>query len=188
MSRQLSATKKVEYLPSLFNKQRGKCLYCKESFEQLNDVVIDHLNNHRSDNRYDNLCLAHQSCNIKKATYMDYQIIANEQLKINEDQVLSERKNIEDRTSNDASSEIQINQANYPIVEQFITERVNTDGFIEYSDALYGGVYKCKSITGYGSPQSVRGYIATLTSIVSPFMITKDEKTKKKIIVRRVGN
>lgn len=188
MIKQLSASKKIEYLPALYNKQRGKCLYCKEPFELLEDAIFDHLNNNRSDNRLENICLAHQSCNVKKATYIDYQIIASEQLKRNEDQVLSERKNIEDRTPSDASTEIQINQANYSIVEQFISERVNTDGRIEYSDALYGSTYKCKNITGHGSTQSTRGYIATLTSFVSPYMIVKDEETRKKFIVKRVGN
>ena len=187
MIRQLSASKKVEYLPTLYKKQRGKCLYCKEPFEQLEDAIFEHLNNNRSDNRLENLALSHQSCNIKKATYLDYQIIANEQLRKNEDQVLSERKNIEDRTPSDASTEIQINQVNYSIVEQFIAERVNIDGRIEYSDALYGSVYKCKSLTGHGSTQSIRGYIGTLTSFVSPYMIMKDENTKKKIIVKRTG-
>lgn len=187
MLKQLTATKKGEYLPALYNKQNGQCLYCKLHFAKITDAIFDHLNNNRRDNRYENLCLAHQSCNIKKATYLDYQIIANEQLKLNEDQVLSERENIEDKSPLDASSEIQISQSNYPIVEQFITERVNIDGSIDYHDALYGAVYKCKISTGYGSPQSVRGYIATLTSLVSPFMITKDEQTKKKIIVRRTG-
>ncbi|MGI0047768.1 MAG: HNH endonuclease [Nitrosotalea sp.] len=187
MIKQLSSSKKVEYLPVLYNRQRGKCFYCRESFELLEDAIFDHLNNNRLDNRLENLCLTHQKCNIKKATYVDYQIMANEQLKRNEDQVLSERKNIEDRTPSDASTEIQINQANYSIVEQFITERVNTDGRIEYSDALHGSTYKCKSITGHGSTQSVRGYIGILTSFVSPLMITKDEKTRKKFIVRRTG-
>ena len=84
MIKYLSATKKLEYLPLLYNKQKGKCLYCKNHFERLNDAVFDHLNNNRQDNRYENLCLVHQACNIKKATYLDYQIIANEQRKINE--------------------------------------------------------------------------------------------------------
>ncbi|MGI0027133.1 MAG: HNH endonuclease, partial [Nitrosopumilaceae archaeon] len=117
MIKQLSATKKVEYLPTLFNKQRGKCLYCKEPFEDFRDAIFDHLNNNRQDNRLENLCLAHQRCNVKKATYLDYQIIANECLKKNEDQVLSERKKLEDGNSSDASTEIGINEINYPIVE-----------------------------------------------------------------------
>ena len=186
MARSISASKKLEYLPTLYKKQRGKCLYCKEPFEQLEDAIFEHLNNQRSDNRLENLALTHQSCNIKKATFLDYAIIANEQLRKNEDQVLSERKNTEDRTPSDASTEIQINQSNYPIVEQFLSERIHPDGRIEYSDALYAAVFKCKSLTGYGSPQSVRGYIATLTSIIGPFMITRDEN-KKKIIVKRTG-
>lgn len=187
MIRQLSASKKVEYLPTLYKKQRGKCLYCKEPFEQLEDAIFEHLNNNRLDNRLENLALSHQSCNIKKATYLDYQIIANEQLRKNEDQVLSERKNIEDRTPSDASTEIQINQSNYSIVKQFLEERINTDGSIEYSEALNSAVYKCKSLTEHGSHQSIRGYIATLTSMIGPFMITRDEN-KKKIIVKRTGN
>lgn len=189
MSKQLSATKKLEYLPILFNKQKGRCLYCKQPFESIIvGIIFEHLNNNRQDNRLENLALAHQACNIKKLTYLDYQIIANEQLRQNQDQVLSERKYLlEDNSSLDVSSEIAINQMNYPIVEQFITEIINTEGFILYSDALNACAFKCISRTGHGSLQSVRGYIAILTSILGPFMVTKDDKTKKKLIVKRTG-
>ncbi|MEO9307487.1 MAG: HNH endonuclease [Nitrososphaera sp.] len=187
MIKQLSTSKKIELWPVLYDKYRGKCIYCKKPFKRIGDAIFEHLNNNRLDNRLENLALAHQKCNIKKATFIDYQIIANEQLKKNEDQVLSERKNIEDRTSNDTSTEIQINQANYSVVEQFLSERVNTDGSIEWQDALYAAVYKCRDITGYGSPQSVREYLKTLCSILGPFMVIKDENTKKKMIVRRTG-
>jgi hypothetical protein len=154
----------------------------------VEDSVIEHLNNNRMDNRLENLALAHQKCNIQKVNSFDYQIIAKERLKKNESKVLLERKNIEDRTPNDTSTEIQINQANHSIVEQFITERVNTDGAVEWQDALYAAVYKCRETTGYGSTQSVREYLKTLTSMLAPFMIIKDEKTRKKMIARRTGN
>jgi hypothetical protein len=152
----------------------------------MKDIIYEHLNNKRLDNRLENLALSHQSCNIKKVTLIDYQIIANEQLKKNED-LFYLREKIEDKMPTDTSTEIQINQSNYEIVEQFITERINTDNSIPYQDALDACVYKCKSTTGHGSQQSVRNYIATLTSIIGPFMIVKDD-CKKKTIVRRSGN
>lgn len=187
MIRQLSATKKVEYLPILYSRQGGKCLYCQERFDDFKDAVFDHLNNDRGDNRLENLCLVHQRCNIKKATNIDYQIIANEQLKKNEDAVLSERKKIEDATGLDAGTEININVNNYNIAEQFLRERIQADGSIEFSEALDSIVYLCKNRTGHGSHQAARNYLKTLVSPLAPFMISKDEKTRKKMIVRRSG-
>lgn len=186
MIKQLSASKKIDYLPILFKKQGGKCLYCKEPFEQLGDSIFEHLNNNRSDNRMENLALAHHGCNIKKITNFDYQIIANEQLKKNEDQVLSEREKIEDLTPTDISTEININVNNSSITEQFLIERISTDGSILFSEALDSIVFVCKTKTGHGSQQSIRNYIRAFVSPMGPFMISKDENGKK-IIIQRMG-
>ena len=187
MNKQLSATKKIEYLPLLYNKQKGKCLYCKQTFESFHDAVIDHLNDNRRDNRFENLGLAHQSCNIKKSTYLEYKMIAIEQLKQNEDQVLSERNNLEDKSTLDASNEIGINMTNNEITDQFLMEKINTDGSILFSEALDSLVYLCQKKTSHGSHQAIRGYLKALTSPIGPYMIIKDEKTKKKLVVKRSG-
>ena len=185
MTRMLSQKLKHEYFPLLIERDSGfRCFYCNKHFVG-NDFVYEHLNGKRNDNRIENIVLSCQSCNIKKKSDSDLQIKANEKLKENEDKMFVREKNlVEFQGISHASSEIEINVTNFDIVEQFLTERINTDGQILFSDVLNSSSYLCKKKTGHGSPQAVRGYLAQLTSIVAPFMISKD-KNGKKIIVRR---
>jgi len=155
------------------------CLYCKKP----NPNVIDHLNNNPNDNRLENYAKAHQSCNIAKAYNTDYSIIAQTKLKENE---LSLFIPVEDNTPDEVSSEIKISKNNFEIIEQYISEIIKLENKISWDDALYGGTYKCKKITGYGSPQCTRNYLKILTSSSAPFIQTKDDN-KKKIIVKRTG-
>lgn len=190
--KQLTAQKKLDLLPLLIEQQGGFfCLYCKQHFPSYKDLIYEHLNNKRPDNRMENLALAHQACNIKKNTFIDYQIIATEQLQKNESRFYLREKNItglENKGVIDVSTEISINENNYEIVEQFIHERVSTDGSIPFQEALDTCVYLCKNRTNHGSHQCVRNYLNTLTCAVAPFMKISDERTKKKVIVKRVGN
>jgi len=73
------------------------------------------------------------------------------------------------------------------ITEKHLTETFQTDGKILFSEALDSCVFLCKKKTGHGSQQSVRNYIATLTSKVGPFMISLNESGKK-VIIKRLGN
>jgi hypothetical protein len=188
MHRTLSANQKIQYLPILIKRQGGfNCLYCRLPLTTDN-MIYEHLNGKRTDNRLENLALAHQSCNIKKIDNFDYQIIANEQLKRNEDQMfLREKNQLEEKSPLDASTEININVTNSDIAEQFLMEKINTDDSVLFSEALDSLVFLCKKKTGHGSHQAIRNYIKALVSEVGPFMITKNEE-KKKIIVKRVGN
>lgn len=187
MSRHLSAKQKQEYLPLLLIRDDGfNCLYCKQPLT-TKDFIYEHLNDNRKDNRMENIVLAHHSCNIKKATYTDYKIIASEKLTDNESKLFV-RENIPMPVeAKEVSTEIEINVTNYEITEQFLQEKIMTDGSIEFTDALNSIGYLCHKKTGHGSPQSVRNYINLLASSVGPFMITKNEE-KKKIIVKRTGN
>jgi len=81
--------------------------------------------------------------------------------------------------SQEGSKEIDINIKNSDITKKFISDRVDLGGFVEFKDALDSCVYFCKTITGHGSHQSVRNYIAALTSSVSPFEIIKNEQKKE---------
>ncbi len=170
---------KIQSWKWLGQRDDPNCLYCKK----LNPNVIDHLNNNRNDNRLENYAKSHQSCNITKAFNTDYQIIAQEKLKENELALFIPQED----TPDDASTEIKISKSNFEITEQNIAEKIAVDGKIDWNDAKYGTVYKCKRITGYGSPQCVVEYLKILTSCEGPFMVTKD-KNKKKIIVRRTEN
>lgn len=188
MNKHLSANQKVQYLPILIGTQGGfNCLYCNKGLT-IGDFVFEHLNGNRTDNRLENLALAHQSCNIQKITNFDYQIIASEQLKKNEDQIfLRERNGVEDKSLTGGSTEIDINVTNSDIVEQFLMERISTDGSIPFAEALDSLVFTCKKKTGHGSHQSIRNYLNALASAVGPFMIMKNESGKK-IITKRSGN
>lgn len=158
-------------------------LYCGKPLGK--HYVLEHLNDNRLDNRLENFINEHQSCNIAKAHNTDYSLIAHEKLKQNE--LAPFVPPIEDEELDEISTEIKISKNNFDIIEQHISEKIVVDGKINWDDALYGGVYKCKKLTGYGSTQCTRSYLKTLTCSEAPFMVTKDEN-KKKIIVKRTGN
>ena len=181
MSKQLSQKGKITNCKYCKQRDGDNCLYCKKPLGKR--YVLEHLNDDRTDNRLENFCLAHQSCNIAKAYNADYQIIAKEKLKENESALFIP---IEDNTDNEVSTEIKISKNNFDITEQYLTEKIVLDKKISWDDALNGAVYKCKKLTGYGSTQCIRNYLNVLTSTEAPFMQTKDEN-KNKIIMRRVN-
>jgi hypothetical protein len=176
---------KMMLLPFLIQRDGGlQCYYCKIKL-RLNEIIFEHLNNNRLDNREENLVISCQSCNVKKKHHADMQITAKEKLIINENgNYLSERITVYSSESNTASTEIIINLTNFEITEKYLTEIIQTDGNVLYTDALNSCVYLCKKKTRHGSQQSIRNYISTLTCGVGPFMISKDENNKK-IIVKR---
>jgi len=186
MTRTISHKQKLEYLPFLIERDGGfRCWYCKRDL-RMRMYVYDHLNCDRSDNRVENIVLSCQSCNIKKTHDSDMQILAKDKLKENEDQnFLRERTYTEAQEKSHTSTEISINESNFDLTEQYITERIQTDGSIHFSTALDCCTYICKKKTGHGSQQSIRQYIATLTSEIGPFMIILDENKKKKIQKRK---
>lgn len=186
MSKQLSYPQKHDYLPDLVTRDGYKCYQCGASFENSNHIY-DHLNDDRSDNRFENTAFCCQSCNNKKPYNLDMRIKAREKLRQNEEgNFVREKKNI-GNDSKEVSAEIEINTSNYEIAQQHITEKIEVDGFINYSDALNSIVFLCKTRTGHGSHQSVRNYILSLTSVVGPFEIVRNQD-KKKIIIKRSGN
>jgi len=192
MTKLLSLPDKRRFLELIIQRDGGmRCLYCKKLLT-IRTAVFEHLNGKNNDNRLDNLALACQSCNIKKINDSHLDELAWFKLEMNEKGIFVGEKffgklkpngHIE---PNEASTEIDINVTNFDITEKFISEVVDTNGFILYSDALNSSVCLCKKKTSHGSQQSVRNYLATLTSSVGPFEITRNEN-KKKIIVNRVS-
>jgi len=181
LTKQVSQKGKIRISRHCRQRDGNDCIYCEKLLGK--SCVLDHLNNDRKDNRLENFVNAHQTCNVAKAFNIDYQIKASEKLKQNE-QVLFIPKEYDEP---EASTEIKISQNNFSITEQYINEKIITDGSISWHDALYGSVYQCKTKTGYGSPQCARNYLYTLTSNEAPFMRTKNEEGKS-IITRRDGN
>ena len=185
MTKNITSKQKHDWLPRLIAFYGGFfCFYCKIKLD-IHSVIYDHLDNNRRHNVIENISLCCQSCNNKKHHNAEMQVRAMDQLKINENSNFEREREIvgEER---EIATEIEIGDANFEIVEQYISERVNTDGFVEFSDALNSGAYVCRKKTNHGSKQSVRNYIDLLTSLVGPFQITKNDE-KKKIIVRRAG-
>lgn len=104
----------MELLPYLIERDGGLCcFYCKTKLE-INRIVYEHLNGNRSDNRPENTVLSCQSCNIKKITSPELQIIAKEKLRLNEDgNFLRERNFVESSDPKNTSTEIDINISNF---------------------------------------------------------------------------
>lgn len=176
---------KTIFLPIIIQRDGGfTCWYCKTPLF-LFKHIFEHLNNNRDDNRIENLVLACQSCNNEKPTNENMKQNALTKLAWNEQSnFLRERKFLIDELSKEASPEIEINVSNAEITREYITEKVDSEGYIPFSEALNCSVYLCKEKTGHGSQQSVRNYIKALTCEIGPFQESIDEN-KRKIIVRR---
>ena len=177
---QLSHKAKILFTKWVKQRDGPNCFYCKK--ERPN--ILEHLDDNRNHNTLENFVNSHQVCNVAKKFNIDYEVMAQDKLKQNQ---LTPFIPTEDNESEEASTEIKISKNSYDITEQYLAEKILTDGSITWHDALYGSVYKCKKLTGYGSVQCVRNYLYTLTSPEGPFMKTKDEN-KKPIIVMRNQN
>jgi len=183
MTKTLTTALKQKDLPILIQRDGFVCLYCSDPLGR--DYIFDHLDDNRFHNDIENLALAHQSCNIKKASNYDLKIIAQEKIKQNEEMPV---KFIEDRTATEnLPSEIEINKTLYNFTKKYIYERVNTDGSIPYADALNETVYLCQEKFGHGSEQTIRRYINQLTCGVAEFQIIKDDKDQKQIVKRKLN-
>lgn len=171
---------------SFFIKRDGgfKCFYCGKPLK-LNYHIYEHLDDQRDHNYPENWVLSCQSCNNKKPHSLELKRKAREKLRQNEmSKCVREKISENEDVTKEASPEIEINKVNYEITKQYLAEVIETDSYVLFSEALHACTYQCKEKTEHGSQQSVRNYIATLTSIVSPFMIVRDEN-KRKIIVKR---
>ena len=68
MNKLLSHQEKKRLHQYLMWRDGNKCLYCKKAFKSTKEPIIEHLNDDRNDNRWDNLAYAHQRCNVLKGT------------------------------------------------------------------------------------------------------------------------
>lgn len=188
MTKRLSMDQKRRYLDFLIERDGGFiCFYCKEPLTYTT-AIFDHLNDDWKDNRPDNLVLCCQSCNNKKPHDTKMQDMASVKIELNEMSIFVGEKNFgSEEETQEISKEIDINTTNFEITEKYITEVTESDGSILWREALDSCVYLCKTKTGHGSQQSVRNYLATLTSSVAPFEVIRREDGKK-VIVKRSGN
>lgn len=185
MTKTLTHSLKQKYLPVLIQRDGGfNCLYCKEPL--TGDYVYDHLNNQRQDNRVENVCTAHQKCNIEKSNNIEYQLIAAEKLKQNEEMGI---RYLEDHGAYDNnSSEININQTMRPFVKRWITERIAADGKVELRETINCLVYLCQENYSHGAEPTIRRYVKEMTCSVAEWQVVKDDKNIKWICKRNVLN
>jgi len=146
---------------------------------------IEHLNDNRSDNGWDNLALAHQKCNIEKANQPngEYLDIALAKLEYNESHIFVGESFLEKEPKKDASTEIEISHKCYEITEQYLTDKILKKAWIPYKGTIHNIAFLAIQKTGHGSAQSIRAHLMILTSDDAPFEIIKDEKEGK--IIRR---
>jgi len=150
------------------------------------DYIFEHLNSNRQDNRIENLVLACTPCNIKKITYSDYGLMAQDKLEQNEEAGL---KYLEDNIAHENnSSEIEINKALYSFTKQYLSERIASETNVSYDDTLTELTYLAQERFGHGSEPTFRKYLKSLTCKVSQLQIVKDAKNKKIICKRNVLN
>jgi len=183
MTKTLTTSLKQKFLPALIQRDGFKCHYCETALES--SYVYDHLDDNRFHNQIENIVLSCQSCNIKKASNFDLKLIAQEKRKRNEEMAI---KFVEDKTAGEnLPSEIEINKTLYSFAKQYLSERVNTDGSLPYTDALNEIVYLCQEKFGHGSEQTVRRYINQLTCGVADYQVIRDQENKKQIVKRKLN-
>ncbi len=161
-----------------------KCYQCEISLEGKN-WVYEHLDGNRKHNEYTNIALCCQSCNIKKANDFDMQIKATD-LKQKREEASIKYVETPDAIE-ETSSERDVNKMLFPLTEQIISERINTDGHYPLKDALAEIPYIAQKRYGCGAEPTIRRYIKQHTSAVGPFEIVTDEKGIK-LICRRMNN
>ena len=187
MARKLTAAQKRQLLTYLVERDGYHCFYCKKGFKSVRDPIIEHLNDDETDDREDNVVLAHQSCNILKYTQKDKKYFNMAELKLedNEKHLYVKESFLKKNSKDEASTEITISKKCFDITEKYVTDNVLANGWVVYKETMDSIVYLCRKKIGYGSEQQIRSHIQALTSHVAPFEITKDPKTKKKIIKKR---
>jgi hypothetical protein len=184
----LTATQKRKLLKYLIDRDGFCCFYCKLVFQSVREPIIEHLNDTPTDNREDNLVLAHQRCNILKAkqSSKEYLNMAEWKLEENEQHLYVGESFLQEKSQKEVSTEIEINKTCCDITEKYMADKILSDGWIDYRDSLHNIVYQCRMQTGHGSQQQIRSHIQTFTATEAPFVIEKDPNTKKKIIRKRI--
>ncbi len=188
MVKRLTFPEKRRLLPFLVKRDGFNCYLCGIEFKNQKEPILEHLNNDSRDNDWDNLALAHQSCNIKKAKgFEDYVNIADnksdENIKgIFVGETFFEKEETKDK---ETSTEITISNKCYEITEGYLTDEILKNGWILYKETVPEIVYLCRQKIQHGSIQSIRSHIQTLTTKLSPFEITKNKKGKKIIKKRK---
>ncbi len=199
-ARSLTTAVKARRVPLLIerdysNDEEHICCYCEQRF--LNDIpkwkkTWEHLDNDETNEELWNLMWAHWNCNQKKKYFIDYQIMAQDLIKKNQEwqnifdieEFLKERK-IKQPT--EEHTEIELNTAHFQKTTEFLAEKI-PDEESEHllNDAIYCIAARCRKETGHGSSQAVRNYLNELCCSEQRYKIVK--KSGKNYIMKRTGN
>jgi len=178
----MTSSQKEKDLTVIIQRDGGfNCLYCPEPLGS--DYIFEHLNNNRQDKRIENKVLAHQTCNIKKINNSDYQIIAADKLKQNEEAGLKYLEDPDAHSNN--SSEIEINKILYNFTVQYLSEQIAANVNIDFNDTLSELTFLSQQRFGHGSEATFRKYLKSLTCKVAKWQVVKDDKGKKIICKRK---
>jgi len=194
MTRQLTERQKATWINPLIDRDEFQCFYCTGKFGK-SGYVFDHLNDNPHDNRFDNIVLAHQSCNVKKGSYVEYQVIARDKLRKNEAEnffVEWEREN-KHSTHKETSDEADLNKTIIKICKQFLYQELLPQmdheprrDEIPMKEAIECVCYLVQDETGRGSHTAVQRHLETLSCTISKEFERK-EVNGKKYIIRRQG-
>jgi hypothetical protein len=186
MAHHLTNAEKRKVFPYLVNRDGYKCYLCGMEFKDTNYVVFEHIDSNDTNHDWDNLALAHQHCNVDKGKNLNKYINIIETKQEENRQRLYVGEKFHKKSKNqDISSEIEISHKCYVITEKYLTDKILHHGWVDYSNVLSSIVYVCKAKTGFGSMNQIRNHLSVLTSLEAPFEMTKDPRTKKKIIKKR---
>jgi len=185
MTKHFSHQEKRRLHTYLIWRDGDKCIYCKKSFKNSREAVIEHLNNERSDNRWDNLAYAHQKCNVLKGTQNDGKFLDIAMMKLEDNELHNYvgENFLEKEPKKDASTEIEISHKCYEITEQYLTDEILKKAWIPYKGVIHNISFLAIQKTGHGSVQSIRSHLMILTSDKAPFEITENENGEK--VIRR---
>ena len=185
MNVQLSSKLKRDWLSDIITQDGFVCLYCEISLVGEN-WVYEHLDDDSTNNVRANIGLSCQSCNNKKPHSSTMKQIALRKKKENEKRNYT-REGAREVSSPSLKPELDINQINFELASQYLSEVVVTDGSIEFKTALDSITMCCKNQTGTGSQTAVHRYLDALVSPEGKFMIVQNSE-KKRVIVLREGN
>lgn len=194
MTRQLTERQKANWINPLLARDGYQCFYCKGKFGK-NGYVFDHLNDNSQDNRFDNLVLVHQSCNVRKNSFAEYQVMAKDKLRYNESKNFLVEWEREQKQSihKETSDEADLNKTIIRITKQFLIQELLPQmgheprrDEIHMKEAIECICYLVQEETGRGSHTAVQRHLETLTCLISK-QFARKEVNGKKYIIRREG-
>ena len=181
----LSYRQKKKWFEFIVKRDGYRCLYCTSPFANTNPPEYDHLNNDDEDNRPENLCLAHHSCNVQKKYNSDLQILAIKKLQENERSTFACERTLADTgTTKEMTSQQEINKTNVRITEQFLLEHTVNGEELVLRDAVNAIVDICQKNNHTGSQAAIYRYVDSLANSYTG-RYTLSDNSKGKTIIRR---